>query len=142
MAAPAYVTDPTVLYLHQLLEELAKGYLQIPQFQRDFVWTDEQRLELLQSVRSGIPIGSILVWRTGITVLKTVHRIGPHDLPEPVPSPTSARSYLLDGLQRMSTLFGCLRPLAPGGSPFVEAEDGRQTSWLVGFDLITEQFQI
>jgi len=142
MAGPAYVTDPTVLYLHQLLDELAKGYLQIPRFQRDFVWTDDQRLELLQSIRSGIPIGSILVWRTGITALKTVRRIGPHDLPEPAPSPTSARSYLLDGLQRLSTLFGCLRPLPPGGSPFVEDEDGTLTSWLVGFDLTTEQFQI
>jgi hypothetical protein len=142
MAGPAYVTDPTVLYLHQLLDELAKGYLQIPRFQRDFVWTDDQRLELLQSIRSGIPIGSILVWRTGITALKTVRRIGPHDLPEPAPSPTSARSYLLDGLQRLSTLFGCLRPLPLGGSPFVEDDDGTLTSWLVGFDLVTEQFQI
>ena len=142
MAGPAYVSEPTVLYLQQLLDELAKGYLQIPRFQRGFVWTDDQRLELLQSIRSGIPIGSILVWRTGITALKTVRRIGPHDLPEPVPSPTSARSYLLDGLQRLSTLFGCLRPRPSLVSPFVADSEGEPTSWRVGFDLEAEQFEI
>lgn len=142
MAGPAYVSDPTVSYLHQLLDELAKGYLQIPRFQRRFVWTDEQRLELLQSIKDGIPIGSILVWRTGLTALKTVHRIGPHDLPAPVASPTSSRSYLLDGLQRLSTLYGCLRPLPAGAEAFVEGEEGEEVSWLVGFDLAAERFQV
>ena len=142
MPGPAYVSDPTVLYLHQLLDELAKGYLQIPRFQRRFVWTDDQRLELLQSIRDGIPIGSILVWRTSLTALKTVRKIGPHDLPEPVASPTSSRSYLLDGLQRLSTLYGCLRPLPSGVPAFVKDDDGNEVSWLVGYDLESERFKI
>ncbi len=142
MSGPAYVSDPTVLYLHQLLEELAKGFLQIPRFQRRFVWSDEQRLELLQSIKDGIPIGSILVWRTGITALKTVREIGPHSLPTPVPSPTSSRSYLLDGLQRLSTLYGCLRVLPSDTSSFVLDDDGNEVSWRVGYDLSTEQFKI
>lgn len=142
MSGPAYVSDPTVLYLHQLIDELAKGYLQIPKFQRRFVWTDDQRLELLQSIREGIPIGGILVWRTSLTALKTVRNIGPHELPVPVPSPTSARSYLLDGLQRLSTLYGCLRPLPPQTSAFVKDVDGNEVSWLVGYELDSERFTI
>lgn len=142
MSGPAYVSDPTVSFLAQLLDELAKGYLQIPHFQRRFVWTDEQRLELLRSIRDGIPIGSILVWRTGLTSLKSVRRIGPHELPEPRPSPTSSRSYLLDGLQRLSTLYGCLRPLPPKASAFTTDDEGDEVSWRVGFDLSAEQFQI
>lgn len=142
MSGPAYVSDPTVLYLHQLLDELAKGYLQIPKFQRRFVWTDDQRLELLQSVREGIPIGSILVWRTSLTALKTVRNIGAHELSVPVPSPTSARSYLLDGLQRLSTLYGCLRPLPPHASAFVNDDDGNEVSWRMGYELDSERFTI
>jgi hypothetical protein len=139
---PAYVSDPTILYLHQLLDELAKGYLQIPQFQRRFVWTDEQRLELLLSIRDGVSIGSILVWRTNLTTLKVVPRIGPHSLPDPAPSPTTARSYLLDGLQRLSTLYGCLRPLPASASAFTQDDDGNEVSWRVGYDLEAEQFAI
>lgn len=142
MSGPAYVSDPTVLYLHQLLDELGKGYLQIPQFQRRFVWTDEQRLELLQSIRDGVSIGSILVWRTNLTTLKVVPNIGPHQLPAPAPSPATARSYLLDGLQRLSTLYGCLRPLAANASAFTRDDDGNNVSWLVGYELVAEQFTI
>ena len=142
MSGPAYVSDPTVLYLQQVLDDLAKGYLQIPRFQRRFVWTDDQRLELLQSIRDGIPIGSILVWRTGLTALKTIREIGPHLLPDPVPSPTSSRSYLLDGMQRLATLYGCLRTLPQTVSAFALDDDGSEVSWLVGFELTTEQFQI
>ena len=142
MAGPAYVQEPTVQYLHQVLEELARGYLQIPQFQRGFVWTDEQRLELLRSIQSGIPIGSVLVWRTEITSLRPVTAIGPHHLPSKPPTAVGLRSYLLDGLQRLSTLYGCLRPLAPGVDPTFTGEDGAETSWRVAYDLRSEDFEI
>ncbi|HEX8706010.1 MAG TPA: DUF262 domain-containing protein [Myxococcaceae bacterium] len=142
MSSPAYVTEPTVVFLHQILEDLARGYMQVPKFQREFVWSDDQRLELLQSIRDGIPIGSILVWRTSRTDLRSLRAIGPHELAEPRPSPTSARTYILDGLQRLSTLYGCLRPLTEGREPFTETEDGDERSWRVGYDLVEEEFTI
>jgi Protein of unknown function DUF262 len=142
MAGPAYVQEPTVQYLHQVLDELARGYLQIPQFQRGFVWSDEQRLELLRSIQSGIPIGSVLVWRTELTSLRSVTSIGPHQLPTKPPTAVGLRSYLLDGLQRLSTLYGCLRPLAPGADPSFHGQDGEETSWRVAYDLRDEDFEI
>jgi Protein of unknown function DUF262 len=141
MAGPAYVQEPTVQYLHQVLEELARGYLQIPQFQRGFVWTDEQRLELLRSIQAGIPIGSLLVWRTELTSLRFIATIGPHRLPTK-PLAAGLRSYLLDGLQRVSTLYGCLRALPPGANPKFEGEDGEETSWRVAYELRSEEFEI
>ncbi len=141
MAGPAYVQEPTVQYLHQVLEELARGYLQIPQFQRGFVWTDEQRLELLRSIQTGIPIGSLLVWRTELTSLRFIATIGPHRLPTKVPA-AGLRSYLLDGLQRVSTLYGCLRTLPPDADPNFEGEDGEETSWRVAYELRSEEFEI
>lgn len=51
-------------YFSQLIADIKKGEVKIPQFQRKFVWKDEQALELLDSVANGYPIGSILLWKT------------------------------------------------------------------------------
>jgi hypothetical protein len=142
MSTPTFVSDPSVLFLHQVLDEIAKAFIQIPAFQRKFVWSNDQRLELLESIREGIPIGSILVWRTTKTELRCVWTIGPHTLPEQPKDPPPARSYLLDGLQRMSTLYGCLHPLPKAASPYTTGEDGAEVSWRVGYDLENEEFVV
>lgn len=109
MLSPSYAAEPQIQQLSQLLRDLAAGHLQVPRFQRPPVWTAAQRLELLRSVAQGLPIGSILVWRTVRTDLQTVPAMGPHLLPSPPPG-NPVRSYVLDGLQRLSTLFGALFP--------------------------------
>jgi hypothetical protein len=43
---------------------------------------------------------------------------------------------------RLSTLYGCLRPLPRGASAFVESEDGETQSWLVCYNLEDEEFVI
>lgn len=141
MSGPAYVQEPTVQYLHQVLEELARGYLKIPRFQRGFVWRDEQRLELLRSIQAGIPIGSLLVWRTELASLRSITTIGPHRLPEKTAA-VGLHSYLLDGMQRVSTLYGCLRELPAGADPSFETEDGEETSWRVAYELRSKEFEI
>jgi WD40 repeat protein len=109
MLSPSYAAEPQIQQLSQLLRDIAAGHLQVPRFQRPPVWTAAQRLELLRSVAQGLPIGSILVWRTIRTDLQTVPKMGPHLLPSPPPG-NPVRSYVLDGLQRLSTLFGALYP--------------------------------
>lgn len=144
MSTPRYHSDPSIYYLYQVLEELAAGSTRVPRFQRPFVWTDEQRLELLRSVFQGIPIGSILVWRTDRKI-PTHEQIGPCSIAEDSATPGSVRSYLLDGLQRLSTLMSALQspPMDEGGStpPSVWIdEEGRQ--WIVYFDLDKQDFHI
>ncbi len=108
---PSYLSEPQVQYLSRLVEEVRQGNLLIPKFQREFVWKPEQRLELLRSVKEGIPIGSLLVWRTSQVGLKTFTKLGGYILPPPPqPTPGVPRQYLLDGHQRLSTLFGALNP--------------------------------
>jgi hypothetical protein len=63
----------------------------------------------MDSVYSGYPIGMILVWRTQSHRLETYDHLGPLRLPPDVETDT-ARQYLLDGHQRMATLFGALGP--------------------------------
>ncbi|RYZ74225.1 MAG: DUF262 domain-containing protein [Proteobacteria bacterium] len=106
--SPSYLAEPVVSYLQKVLEEIRAGVVLIPRFQRDPVWKDSQKLELLRSVHSGIPIGSLMVWRTDHD-LETVSSIGGFRL-TPAIKPAS-KQYLLDGLQRMSTLIDALTPL-------------------------------
>ncbi|MEU4691907.1 DUF262 domain-containing protein [Actinoplanes sp. NPDC023714] len=99
------VVRPDVVLLETLLDDIAAGRLRVPRFQRPFVWSPEQMLELFDSIEGGYPIGSILVWETALKVpsLDTVAGI---DIPPPPTDRTV--SYLLDGHQRLSTLFGTL----------------------------------
>ncbi|MDN3562835.1 DUF262 domain-containing protein [Paeniroseomonas aquatica] len=110
MRAPSFHSDPHVQFLSQLLEEVSVGHLQVPRFQRPLVWKWEQRRELLRSIRDGIPIGSIMVWRTARVAIDCYEYLGPHRLSSPPDGTT--HQYLLDGVQRLSTLYGALRPVS------------------------------
>lgn len=106
MKTPSYHADPHVTYLSQLLEEIREGVIQVPRFQRPFVWDWEDRLELLRSIRDGIPMGAVMVWRSSGAALDCYSTIGPHKIVQAGNSP----QYLLDGVQRLTTLLGALSP--------------------------------
>ncbi len=97
---------PTVPPLRTVLKQVEQGELLIPRFQRPFVWKDEQRLELLDSVARGLPIGSLLVWRTRRHKLNTYASLGPFKVPQQ--KPDGPWTYLIDGHQRLTTLYGAL----------------------------------
>ncbi len=118
---------PTTPSLRRLLEEVAAGSILIPEFQRPFVWNDQQRLDLLDSVARGLPIGGIMVWRTREHRLKCYERLGPFLLPEP--SESGPWTYLIDGHQRLTTLFAALMPLNP------DAQSDSEVRWPINVDL-------
>jgi uncharacterized protein with ParB-like and HNH nuclease domain len=93
---------PDTIYLEDLLEEIANGGYKIPEFQREFVWKNSQMRELFDSILKGYPIGSLLFWKT--KDYKTKHEIGPYIIKKS----NSDVKYVLDGFQRISTLFGVL----------------------------------
>jgi len=132
-------TEPQIQYLSQTLEEIKKGYLLIPKFQRPFVWLDDQRLDLLRSIYHGMPIGSIMVWRTTTHNLRTLEKIGGHKVPFGQIHPGPPRTYLLDGHQRLSTLYGALTPIDPEEDYDIEDQD---ISWRIYFDVDTDDFVI
>ncbi|TAE58018.1 MAG: DUF262 domain-containing protein [Nostocales cyanobacterium] len=93
---------PDTMYLEDLLEEIANGAYKIPEFQREFVWKTRQMLDLFDSILNGYPIGSLLFWKT--KDYKTKNEIGPYIINKS----NSDVKYVLDGFQRISTLFGVL----------------------------------
>lgn len=98
-----FTMEPRVSFLSALLKDIYEGILKIPRFQRSLVWKRQQQRELLCSIYEGLPIGALLVWNTRLDNINTYDHIGPF-LVEKAPS-TSSNIYLMDGLQRLSTLY-------------------------------------
>jgi len=93
---------PDTIYLEDLLKSIANGEFKIPKFQRDFVWTPKQILDLFDSIHKGYPIGSLLFWKT--KGFRTKNLIAQYNIEKVEDS----FSYILDGYQRISALFGVL----------------------------------
>lgn len=124
---------PRMPPLRSILSDVREGRLFIPRFARPFVWKDEQRLQLLDSVYKGIPIGSLTVWRTNQReILPHYTQLGPYQIVENS-SPNHERVYLLDGVQRVTTLFAALYSV--DGFDDEVNEEGESTSWSIYFDL-------
>lgn len=102
--------------ISRLVTRIEQGDIKIPKFQRGFVWTRQQILDLLDSIYKGYPVGSLLLWRTS-DKLATERNIGGFDLPETAEQyPTN---YILDGQQRITTIYGILRAqTAPENADF------------------------
>ncbi|MFC8847201.1 MULTISPECIES: DUF262 domain-containing protein [unclassified Micromonospora] len=120
--------DPTIALIDDLLGGIGRGEIRVPAFQRPFVWRPNQMLELFDSIERGYPIGSLLLWQTDERV-PSLEQIG--GLKVPPPRDGRQVSYLLDGHQRVSTLFGVLnRPLRDG-----PAEEEGDWIWQIYRDL-------
>lgn len=154
MRSPAYLAHPNVQRLPSLLREIQEGEIRIPRFQRPFVWTDEQRLDLFRSIYDGIPIGSILVWRTKDHVLKCYDHVGHLPLAwyfrGEEEERRQVRQYVLDGHQRLTTLFDALGAglvtadqVAEKTATVVDTEETQaDRTWPIYFDLEEKTFQI
>lgn len=108
MKQASYVAEPYVTGIAQMLEDIRNGHILIARFQRPLVWEMDAQIELLRSIRNGLPIGGILVWRTRGQLLPCHERIGRHVLRHHDPSSDANEQYVLDGFQRLSTLYSAL----------------------------------
>lgn len=131
---PVVEVRPEVVFLSELLDELTKGKLRIPRFQRPFVWRRDQMTDLLDSVYKQYPIGSLLVWETDVEV-STLDHLGPFTFPSGLGGPVG---YLLDGHQRLATLAGALVPHRDHMIYEDEEDPGR---WDLSWNMESGRFQ-
>lgn len=97
---------PTHEKYFALLTDLERGRIKIPQFQRDFVWTVKRSAAFLDSVIKGYPVGTLIFWQTKDR-LRSVKELGGHSFPDPPPE--SDVTLVLDGQQRLTSLFAAMR---------------------------------
>jgi len=94
------------LTIRKLIERISSGDIRIPAFQRGFVWTPDQVAFLLDSIYKGFPIGTVFLWQTD-TRLKSEKNLGQYQLPEP--KRDYPVNYVLDGQQRLTSLFSAFQ---------------------------------
>lgn len=112
-----YLPEPHSMPLLTLAVEVEKGSVKIPQFQRDFVWTKQKSADLLDSILKGYPIGTFIFWKTK-EELRTIRNIGGLDLPKTPKGDYIL--YVLDGQQRLTSLFAAVKGLT------IERADGEK----------------
>lgn len=94
--------DSTKKPLDDLLKKARDGLLQLPDFQRGWVWEDEGLRSLLASISRSFPVGAVMTLQSGGEV-----RFKPRTI-EGAPalsSSVSPESLLLDGQQRITSLY-------------------------------------
>lgn len=105
MAEIKNAPQPTIERISSLISRIQAGDIKIPQFQRGFIWKEKQVKTLLESIYEGYPISSLLFWLTN-EKMKSERNIGGFDLP---PTPEKyPRNYVLDGQQRLTSIYGVL----------------------------------
>src|SRR4051794_15261833 len=60
--------QPTVDRVEELAARILNGDIILPKFQREFVWSKRQVIELWDSIARNYPIGSVLLWRSRETL--------------------------------------------------------------------------
>ncbi len=95
--------------LKNLIEDVEKGKIQLPDFQRGWVWDDDRIKGLLASVSKGFPMGAVMTLSAGSEIKFRSRPI------EGVDSEKAgeANAFLLDGQQRLTSLYQCLRHPGP-----------------------------
>lgn len=90
--------------LSKLLDKVQDGDIQLPEFQREWVWEDDRIKSLLASVSLSYPIGTLMLLETGNSDVKFKAR--------PIAGAPDAHNgperLLLDGQQRMTSLYQVL----------------------------------
>jgi hypothetical protein len=133
---PSYFQNPQLIPLPVLIEDARNGNMLIPRFQRGFVWKSKDVTELLDSISKGIPIGSLLVWRT-TQFLATFPKVGGVEVPLPTEG-NSPKQYLLDGQQRVSSLVAAFSPPREKGG--ATKENSQLEPGSIVYDLEAEVF--
>lgn len=113
---------------NQIDEMKDRGTLRIPRFQRDYVWERTRIAKLFDSIFRGFPIGSFFFWITP-REFKHLYR----DIPElnfPVPPEYEQIKMILDGQQRLTSLYVVARGLKIGDKNYKK----------ICFDLDTGEF--
>jgi len=99
MENASFTTNPRSL--EELLNEARSGKLQLPDFQRSWVWDEDRIIDLLASISRAFPIGAIMTLKTGGEV--NFH-------PRPIQGANQSTEHppeelLLDGQQRITSIY-------------------------------------
>ncbi|MDA3892605.1 MAG: DUF262 domain-containing protein [Salinivirgaceae bacterium] len=102
--------------LKKLINELESGHIKIPKFQRDYIWEKTKVVKLLNSIYHQYPIGSFFFWiappeYSGF--IRENEELGFKKI-----NPNGSFQFILDGQQRMISLYVSLRGKEMNGTDY------------------------
>lgn len=103
--------DSTKASLNDLLREIREGKIQLPDFQRGWVWDDDHIRDLLVSIARSFPIGAVMLLEAGGEVRFQTRPV--EGLEGQIPKDQEPEKLILDGQQRLTTLTQALALDAP-----------------------------
>ena len=119
--------------IRELLDGIRKQDLVLPEFQREYVWTLEQAKQLIVSLSRRYPVGGLLLWKTDKPPeLKNIK-----ELPEKL----GTVQVLLDGQQRLTTLYMLITGDIPGFYTEKEIENDPRNLYVNLSDLDFQYYQ-
>lgn len=98
--------DSTKASLSDLLREIREGKIQLPDFQRGWVWDDDHIRDLLVSIARSFPIGAVMLLEAGGEVRFETRPV--EGLEDKIPKGRVPEKLILDGQQRLTTLTQAL----------------------------------
>ena len=136
-----------------LISDMERGDIQIPKFQRDFVWGLQDSASLLDSILKGYPIGTIIIWKTNER-LHNITKLGNVTFPDTLDG--NYAQYVLDGQQRLTALFVAKKGLTIGTKdyknifvnldapmddfePIVSTDDSGDSKFISIYDLLNKK---
>lgn len=127
--------DSTKTSLPDIIKKITDGKIQLPDFQRGWVWDDEHVRSLLVSIARSFPVGAVMLLDTGGDVkfqVRPVENVNfPHGLPEP-------EQLILDGQQRLTSLTQVLALDTPVKT-FDEKKKAIQRYYYIDIQLALEE---
>lgn len=102
--------DTTKTPLQDLLKQIRSGKMQLPDFQRGWVWDDERIRSLLASIAVSFPIGAVMLLETGGDGVRFKPRAVQGAMIEIGKEP---EILILDGQQRFTSLYQALMMQQP-----------------------------
>ncbi len=94
--------DSTKVSLVDILKDITSGKIQLPDFQRGWVWDDDHIQDLLISVARSFPIGAVMLLENGGEVRFQTRPV--EGVEKQVGADKKPEKLILDGQQRLTTL--------------------------------------
>lgn len=98
----------------EILKEFEQGAMFIPSFQRDYTWGKEQVVGLIGSILLNRPFGEVILWSTKENMELSNSLLNN----KAAFQNAQEKTYLIDGQQRITTLYNLYHGVKVGGTNF------------------------
>lgn len=100
----------------RLIQDIETGKLRIPRFQREFVWERSRIQKLLDSMCKEYPIGTLFFWEAPSEYNHLLRNV--EDLKQPAWRKNESYTFILDGQQRLTSLYATIKGLVIDGENY------------------------